>query len=113
MPANVQDMAFRREQTYRMIWSFTDRFGVVQGHMQQISIYCGMSYQQLSKICTEFVDMGLFSKNKHRFTLKYNPNEIPWGDEYIELRKAYLEKVGTINETKANRAKREDLRNVR
>ncbi len=96
-----------------MLWSFTDRFGVIQGTMLELAKYCELSYQQLSKVCTEFVDMGLLSKDKHRFTVKYNPNDIPWGDEYLTLRQAYIEKVGSINETKANRSRREDSSDIR
>lgn len=62
-----------------------------------------MSYQQLSIIFREFVGMGMLHKDRHEFTVLHHPNKIPWDEGYRELREKYIEQIGPINATKANR----------
>lgn len=98
-----------RQLIYRVCWSFADHSGVIQESQQNVAEVLGMSYQQLSKIYMEFVDMGLFKKDRHRFTVLYNPNKIPWDGEYKRLREQYIHTFGGINETKSERSRRESI----
>lgn len=101
-----------REILYRLMYSCTDRNGIIQRSQQDMADLLDISYQQLSKIYKEFVEMGMLEKDKHKFILKYHPDEIPWDGAYKELRNKYIEKIGSINVTKSERSRRENSSNI-
>ena len=101
-------MTVNRELIYRVCYSCTDSFGVINKSQGELAELLGMSYQQFSKVFKEFTEMGMLRKDKHKFTVLYHPDKIPWGDKYMSLRAKYIEKHGAINATKSERTSRED-----
>jgi len=93
--------------------SCANRNGVIQRTQLEMAELCEMSYQQLSKVMTEFQNLGLISKDKHKFTVLYRPEDIPWGEKFNSLREQYIEKIGPINATKSERISRKDILDVR
>ena len=102
-----------REVVYRVLSTCTNSFGVIDKSQGDMAKLLGVSYQQLSKIYAEFTDMGMLEKNKHKFTVLYDPNDIPWGEKYDALRAKYIEENGAINATKSDRTRRKDVLDVR
>lgn len=90
-----------RELIYRVMWSCTDRFGVLQKSQGDVAKLIGIGYQQMSLIYSEFVGMGMLLKDGHKFTVVYDPNNISWGDKYVTARKKYIEKNGVIDGKKS------------
>lgn len=83
--------------------SCTDSFGNITKSQTDMAVLLEISYQQLSKIYAEFVEMGMLKKDKHRFTVLYEPDQIPWDTDYKVLREQYIQKIGQINATKSNK----------
>ena len=94
-----------REQIYRVLSSCTDSFGNLTKSQSELAELLEMSYQQISIVFREFVEMGMLKKNKHRFTVLYDPDDIPWSTDYKELRAKYIQEIGQINATKSNRSR--------
>lgn len=101
-----------RERLYRVLWTLTDRRGVVQRTQQEIAELMDLSYQQLSVIMREFVEMGMMHKDKHKWTVLHNPNKIPWATGYKEMRDRYIQELGPINASKANRTRGKDVLDI-
>lgn len=101
-----------REALYRLMHSCANRNGVIQRTQLEMAELCEMSYQQLSKVMTEFQNLGLISKDKHKFTVLYNPEDIPWGEKFDALRDRYIQRIGNINATKSERISRENLLDI-
>ena len=93
-----------REQIYRVMSSCTDSFGNITKSQQDMADLLEMSYQQLSKVYTEFMEMGMLKKDKHRFTVLYDPEQIPWDSDYKVLRDQYIQNTGAINATKSDKS---------
>jgi hypothetical protein len=79
-----------REKLYRYLWDHTGANGAVSIPQGEVARDYGISYQHLSVIMKEFVDLGMIEKNKHQFVCLYDPNKIPWA-KFKDLRKRYVE----------------------
>lgn len=90
-----------REHIYRILYTCTDHTGVINRSQGEMAELLEISYQQLSKIYSEFVDMGMMKKDKYKFTVLYHPDQIPWGSKYDQLRATYIKQNGAINGTKS------------
>jgi len=78
-----------RESLYRFLWNNTNNKNVVSMPQGDVAKTFGISYQRLSIVMKEFIDMGLIAKYKHEFLLRYDPDKIPW-DEFDKLRARYI-----------------------
>ena len=79
-----------RESLYRFLWNNRNQKNVVSMSQGDVAKTFGISYQRLSIVMSEFIDMGLVHKHKHEFLLRYNPNKIPWGEDFDKLRASYI-----------------------
>lgn len=79
-----------REDLYRFLWEKRDYQGVVTMSQGEIAEEFGISYQRLSIAMSEFIGMNMIHKYRHRFTLLYEPDIIPWNNGFKDLRKRYL-----------------------
>lgn len=80
---------YDRETLYRFLYDNLDVNGIVGISQGEVAKHIGVSYQQLSGIMREFIDMGLIDKNGHKFLLVYEPDKIPWG-KFKQLRRRYV-----------------------
>jgi hypothetical protein len=81
-----------REDLYRFLWDNRDQKNVVAISQGDVAKRFGISYQRLSIVMTEFQDIGLVSKYKHQFLLRYDPDKIPWGEQFDNFRASYISK---------------------
>lgn len=79
-----------REALYRYLYKNCDQNNVVGMKQQDIAREYGISYQRLSGVMREFIDLGMIDKQKHKFVVLYDPDRIPW-DRFADLRKKYME----------------------
>ncbi len=86
-----------REQIYRIMYSNTDRFGAIQKSQGEMADLIEVCYQQMSNIYKEFVDMGMLRKDKHKFTVLYHPDKIPWGPKFDSLRAKYSDYTRSLD----------------
>lgn len=93
-------MMLNREMVYRVLHSCSNRFGAIDRSQQEMADLLDISYQQLSIIYKEFIEMGMLEKDKHKFMVLYDPDKIPWGEKYDALRKKHIETNGAINRSK-------------
>lgn len=80
---------YDRESLYRFLHENTNASGIISISQGEVAKHIGVSYQQLSGIMKEFVEMGLIDKNGHKFLVVYDPDKIPW-DKFKQLRKKYI-----------------------
>ena len=80
---------YDREKLYRFLSENTDSSGIISMSQGEVAKNVGVSYQQLSEIMREFIDMGLIDKNGHKFLVVYDPDRIPW-NKFKELRRRYV-----------------------
>jgi hypothetical protein len=81
-----------REELYRFLWNNRDHRGVVNMPQGDVAKEFGISYQRLSIVMKEFIEMGLVRKTRHQFVPAYPPDKIPWDGAYLDLRKRYVER---------------------
>lgn len=91
---------FNREELYRYLYNHCDQNNVIGMKQNEIAKEIGISYQRLSEVMKEFIDLGMIEKQRHKFIVLYEPDKIPW-DRFKELRKRYIE----VNPARANRPK--------
>jgi hypothetical protein len=80
---------YDRESLYRYLYSKCDQNNVIAIKQGEIAKEWGMSYQRLSGIMKEFVDLGMVEKIRHKWVCLYDPDKIPW-DRFRALRKEYM-----------------------
>ena len=78
-----------REALYRYFYNLCDQNNVIGIPQGDIAKIYGISYQRLSGVVKEFLDMGMLEKRGHKFVVLYDPDKIPW-DKFRELRKSYM-----------------------
>lgn len=78
-----------REELYRYFYSLCDQNNVIGIPQGDIARLYGISYQRLSGVMREFLDLGMIEKQGHKFVVLYDPDKIPW-DKFYELRKSYM-----------------------
>jgi DNA-binding transcriptional regulator GbsR (MarR family) len=78
-----------REELYKFLWNSRDNRNIVSMSQGEVAKQFGISYQRLSIVMSEFIDMGLVQKYKHQFLLRYDPRKIPWED-FNNLRAKYI-----------------------
>ena len=81
-----------REHLYRFLWEHRNNKNVVSMPQGEVAKTFGISYQRLSIVMKEFQEIGLVSKQKHEFLLRYDPDKIPWGDKFDTFRANYISK---------------------
>jgi hypothetical protein len=79
-----------RESLYRFLWDHRNQKNVVSLSQGEVAKEFGISYQRLSIVMREFLDMGIIVKHSHEFLLRYDPDKIPWGDKFDKFRNGYL-----------------------
>jgi|688.fasta_scaffold652820_2 hypothetical protein len=79
-----------REELYRFLWSNRNSNNIVNIPQGDVAKHFGISYQRLSIVMKEFQEIGLISKNKHDFLLRYDPDRIPWGKKFDKFRSHYI-----------------------
>lgn len=92
---------FNREELYRYLYSHCDQNNVIGLKQHEIAKDYGISYQRLSEVMKEFVDLGMIEKQRHKFVVLYEPDKIPW-DKFKELRKRYV----AVNPARQNQPRR-------
>jgi predicted transcriptional regulator len=80
---------YDRESLYRFLYENSNASGIISLSQGEVAKRIGVSYQQLSGIMKEFVEMGLIDKNGHKFLVVYDPDKIPW-DKFKQLRRQYI-----------------------
>jgi len=88
-PDRQQHNFFDREQVYRTISEYCDRYGNLTVTQRELAPVIGCSYQALSEIFSEFIEMKMIEKRHKKFRLLYDPDDIPWGPTFNKLRDAY------------------------
>ena len=78
-----------REKLYRYFYDICDQNNVIGIPQGDIARIYGISYQRLSGVMREFLDMGMIEKQGHKFVVLYDPDKIPW-DKFRDLRKNYM-----------------------
>ena len=82
-----------REELYRIMWKFCDRHGVLTVTQQELQEPLKMSYQAISEVVSEFIGMGMIEKESKTFRLVYEPDQIPWGAKFDDLRRRYRDSI--------------------
>lgn len=90
MPRGGYRPLIDRESIYRTIYDYADRNGYLTVTQREMSNIVGMSYQAMSEVFSEFIDMGMISKSGRKFQIMYDPDEIPWDGKYKALRATYV-----------------------
>lgn len=78
-----------REALYRFLHEHSDTSGIVTMKQGEVAAEFGISYQALSEVMHEFIDLGMIDKNGHKFMVVYDPDKIPW-DKFREHRRKYV-----------------------
>ena len=86
-----------REKLYRHFYQICDQNNVIGTSQGELAKNWGISYQRLSGVMKEFLDMGMIEKQGHKFVVLYDPDKIPW-DKFKELRKEYMAAQAAKNE---------------
>lgn len=92
-----------REKLYRFLWENRNNKNVVSMPQGDVAKEFGISYQRLSIVMKEFQEIGLISKSKHEFLLRYDPDKIPWGETFDKFRSGYISNKNRGKNEKSNR----------
>jgi len=88
-PDRQQHNFFDRETVYRTISEYCDRYGNLTITQRELAPHVGCSYQALSEIFSEFIELKMIEKRNKKFRLIYSPDDIPWGPTFNKLRDEY------------------------
>jgi predicted transcriptional regulator len=85
---------YDRKNLYKFLYSKCDHNNVISMKQGDIARQYGISYQRMSGIIKEFIDLGMIEKNGHQYVVVYDPDRVPW-DKFDDLRKRYLAAQGS------------------
>lgn len=85
---------YDRQKLYQFLYTNSDHNNVIALKQGEIAKQYGVSYQRLSGIIKEFIDLGMIEKRGHQYVVLYDPERVPW-DKFTELRQRYLAARGS------------------
>lgn len=85
---------YDREKIYRWLYENSDSRGIVIFTQRQVSEKLDISYQSISTIYTDLIDIGYMKKHgRIYFEIIYDPDDLDWGEDFkqeqIKLRKRH------------------------
>jgi len=80
---------YNRQEVYEWLYKNSDSRGIVIMSQRKVAEKLGMRYQLISQIFSEFIAIGYivkhgYDKNGARFEIVHHPDELDWGEEFLE-----------------------------